>query len=561
MTQAVNSYFPRVNVPIDVPEPFPAEVWYQILSFVIGGERANFQQVVSYGSVCRFFLQFCLDSIAYDRLQFILGKVKAAELPEPAPLVLDSMIQLRNSRLLAVGSDGKHYLKCTANLSQHILYILEFSDDQKKFIVRTLDLVKEIYDVNSVEIPKGDGNPEFLCHLFQEIVACHTTEDGFMVITLLGASIWTYSDSGIPQFQGFFTPFETSQNDNTIRSYGYLNHVLYLNYSTNSFILDLNQIEPKLIPILELEDNNPSHLFCTGKKTYLQSRGEMGYVLHQVEAQETEMEGVLQKQLVPVGTPARLNGKLVSLLQMKGWILGKDPKGFFIHSEENLMANIAQEERVTWNAFCEMRGIFMCGNFLFLIKRDTRSTNPDNLNFLALHLPTKTDCSEQFLRLLGHYLENPDVKLLSVNVRFDQEKGMLLDLLLLEPSEDAETICSVTFPLEKINAEPAKKPPSRLPSLQAATSTVTAPTFSRVSPCPSTDGKIEINAASALLVLTTAFSAILLVWHPGTVLFKVSGVILTLPALLTFALGGSASLVIFAIGSYRFWKSQRASIL
>lgn len=45
------------------------------------------------------------------------------------------------------------------------------------------------------------------------------------------------------------------------------------------------------------------------------------------------------------------------------------------------------------------------------------------------------------------------------------------------------------------------------------------------------------------------------------VVYQGSGLILTMPAVLTLSIGGSASLLIIAIGSYRWWKENRPAMI
>ncbi len=72
------------------------------------------------------------------------------------------------------------------------------------------------------------------------------------------------------------------------------------------------------------------------------------------------------------------------------------------------------------------------------------------------------------------------------------------------------------------------------------------------------NAKIVFAAGAIFLTLALIATAVLIVYHPGTVIYKGSGIILTLPAVLTLSIGGSLGLTTVAVGSYLWWKQQRA---
>jgi hypothetical protein len=78
--------------------------------------------------------------------------------------------------------------------------------------------------------------------------------------------------------------------------------------------------------------------------------------------------------------------------------------------------------------------------------------------------------------------------------------------------------------------------------------------FALRSPCISTDHKIYILAA-AILALSIIGTALLVAFHPGSVVYQNGGFVLTQPAIITLGGGGALSFVLFAIASCH--KSRR----
>jgi|GEM_PF-5786041 len=69
--------------------------------------------------------------------------------------------------------------------------------------------------------------------------------------------------------------------------------------------------------------------------------------------------------------------------------------------------------------------------------------------------------------------------------------------------------------------------------------------------------KMILIAGGIFALIVAAASTTLIILHPGQVIYEGSGVILTLPAVLTISLGGFTALVVLAIGSYCWWKEKQ----
>lgn len=71
--------------------------------------------------------------------------------------------------------------------------------------------------------------------------------------------------------------------------------------------------------------------------------------------------------------------------------------------------------------------------------------------------------------------------------------------------------------------------------------------------------RIVLVVGLAILALSVVATTLLILKHPGQVVFQNSRITLTLPALLTLNLGGASSIVLIAVGSYLWFKTSSAT--
>lgn len=502
----------------------PIEIWKEIIAYISSINSPDLKSLISFGKTCKIFYNCCLENIEAlqkPRLFSILPRLRLAEVESASSSTsFYSIPQGGVPRFLTIDAEGKQYFCNRASL-----FVIDFSD--KAHFTLCVDLTEIIKEA-------------------EEIVACHPIKNGIILVTCWGILKWLYDEKNTLQLDASCFMYEELDIDRQIISSTLHNNnlVFYIYYLDGGYyrhmLLDLNayKSEGTYENPMHLFNNIHNRLFIYGAGNHLLFCDHKEKPTHLQRMQITE--GAVSS-LDKIGDPIIVQGEIQPMtpqIRSDKWLLYQYMIGLSLYMQMiDCESGRAFSVKIGDNKFPRD------GSFSYFLQQEVLFIFYNEGELRAIHLPTGEECN--LGGVLAPYLEEGR-EVFSLSLTMD--KGPRFHLLLLHLASDR--IESVDVPLE---IEPAKKMPEikELPSEEPKTlvflTTKPTPTVSKV-----------ITAIGAILFLLTAGASVALIaLHPGLVVYQGSGMILTLPATLVISIGGPASLLVIAIGSFRWWKAQQ----
>lgn len=590
----VNKVYPPL--PVQATKIAPLEIWDLIYGYLLNIASTDLKSLVSFSLTCRDFnaikesLKHAGHFSKAARIPLmryaLLNMQPAAESNQEPAVVLDmnelklckmncvSQPLLKTSRLLATDSNENLYFSINDWECSHIpnrsgtphffspfiLMIVNLASQEKPLI--WLDLREQV----EFGYPFEDSTE-------LEIQNCFPIRDGFILVTRHYISIWHFDEKRQPALRYCCThPFLNCSS------------VVFENY----FVIHGSQSQDGLL-VLDLKKEQPAFISLDDILFREQLKlGEGFYV--------SNLYNVKGQLIVELSEGDHFTGwKKSSVVKYQKFIL-TERNGFelidipyeisicrpfqfdsqvmenwLIEKTRDLLTIINLESFETWIKipnYANSHFSFLNNEFLFI------SFPNQEMPIRLIHLPTKQDYSESANELLTDYLSNR-----TAIVTMTIEQGNILRVLLHK--NNRFELVNIPFTLKKdrdvegkqleiVDEEiltPAKHKQSnrtkqRSPSTckrKIPTSSLKLHLHTKESICNQSSqriNKITIVVGMAFFFLTAAATAALILLHPGLVVYQGSGVILTMPAVLVMSLGGTASVIVIAIGSYRWWKEN-----
>lgn len=518
-------------------EDVPNELWSIVVSYLAAG--SDFRGLSAMVFTSKRFLNICLNTlkmpIAFVGIPFIekcsFGKLKMKKCP---------VEHYGTQRLLTVDEQGRQYC-CSqhSNFTGHILKIM----DPALMQVITLNLKDEISKKGGEIASFSEG---------QRIVNCHPIPEGFIVVCAAGCSVWKWDEKGKPYLIRFNSPFKVYTKDVTeIRYSACENNWLFIQspFDRGVEVLDLKDLQSNFSKV-EVSEEIPIDSYCL-----YQIEGKPGLINASNFLTFTYIQNENSYIVKAVGKPTIVYGdQAISPCSSPHWTLSF--LRMYRESKKDSRLFVSQKGALWMGAEYNLRMPMEDSNELYFIYKDFLFLSYQDGAFRLIHLPTKSTCScsnnqalQQFLaanKIILHWISidttipgQPVLKLLGVPLSGEYESFLYQWEIsfYLEPNspiDDAKEIFPLTL---------SKK-------VEELGSNERRSCFSN---------QITIIVSIVLLILAWAGASIaLIVLHPGTVIYEGSGVILTLPAVLSLSIGGFVVLMSIAIGSYLWWKEKSA---
>jgi hypothetical protein len=436
----------------------PLNLWSHILSFLCQDPRQR-HTVAACAQVNHVFLQFCLEQASSLGMLYAFNRLSAPGAPQS---IIRTSLQLPNfyQKCLAVGKDGTHYYSSIDK--EHILYIIKSTTKGCELI--SLDLENVIGIQTQSQFLRSEQN----------IVSCHLTPSGFIVVTWKGCSVWKYDKAGHPVFHSFYVlPVHYTHR---IWSSSYHNGVLLVTIRNRMFP---HVVDTIILKMIELNDKAPQF-----SEVYLSQQIELlmgiapnaNYELFDIGKHFIMREQGRQKTICSISI-SEIDGKKVVIPENAGFNLVIP--GYKLINEEvfDNFSNVIHFYRSKWPYFVlvidDFWSTFPC---FYLHNIEKENLKKENLlieleplldgngrsphvfvtedyflfvsflggNVQIIHLPTKEDYMKKLKPFLEPYL-NQNTILFSANTRFERRLGMFLDVLILD--KRANRLSQVAIPL------------------------------------------------------------------------------------------------------------------
>lgn len=474
----------------------------EMLEHIISNIKA-IGSLVSLGLTCAKFYNFC--SLGSPML-FGLRYLDFSSRPMQAIKTTTSPL-FGAARFLATGPDEKQYFSCCDGL-----LIVDFSKENPLFCLKP-EQIPALKSMHSESL---------------QVISCHPTKNGFILVTKFNVSTWSYNSVGEPELDPLYPLFNPEPSYRLrIISSGYVQDMLLLTIQREgerSFLKidlkDATTIEPSSATYLQSNlHKRDSKLFNNKESLFMICDGFL-----------TELK--LSEEKLTTGKNILFHFLCANEKWIIGWA-GRAPFGDYsltvIPVGEEEVWSIPTGGVPTKNCFIQQ------DFFITFLHTDAF--------FEMIHLPTRKKYSSFLSPILAPYFKarHPWPNMLSLSINVEKGRGFLLRLIFQDRQHRFDLI---DIPLkEKIDEGEGKD--HVIPSF------VFFPNHSS-----QTVSKIVTVVGTLMLLLTVIVSISLIVSHPGLIVYQGSGVILTLPATLVLSLGGPASLLVLAIGSYRWWKTH-----
>ncbi len=449
------------------------------------------------------FYKICLKSCNALRNQRSFGQIPRINSEKLAKATKkESIFELNGSfvpKHLVTDDKGRHYF----SFGSDALWIMHFENYEHHLLK-----LAEMKD-NSVASQSA---------MAQTVVGAFPNDNGVMVVTWSGYSNWEWEENKLTFVDYFSLYDEHATHFWPIKSCSFANNALLVEVNkfteepSSYYIVDFSAENHNFLPIVysEVPQNfgvqtiQMRHSFCKGLDQVRDEIFENGELILEKSSEGHWYLSILEgfpscnMKACPIWMPYTLEHENFLLINT-------DQSRFVIQHLEH--SYNFKSEALTSFLDQQTAHIFWAGYL-----------EPD-------------DCFKLFYRTECAPYSNPAIGLVSL---IKQHKFTVLTI----PLGIAE------------NKQIASSPKERLPE--------TVEEVSEMAPSPYPHGKIVIVVGALFLAFAALGTTVLIVYHPGTVIYEGSGIILTLPAVLTLSIGGSLGLATMAVGSYLWWKQQRS---
>lgn len=546
-----------------VRKELPPELWKIVLTYLQA--TSNLRHLTAMASLSKGFLRLCLTSctmpLSVVGLPFIskcsFKNLEIAKSPQE---------RHNKQRLLAVDEQGRQY-SCSQWLKyKHILNIMNLSTLR----MTTLDLKTEILKTGiDSNFQKDKGGETLPYSLGQQIVSCYPTQEGFIVVSQAGCSVWKWDAQGNPSLDRFVSPFKDYRGCHTQIRYSAFDggwiFIQETKYSTAIQGLNLNDPEAKFSQVKiseEITDSRGTDLF-----------------LHQIEGKPCLMcdphSSFLNFKLIQNETDFLLEEESYQVIDVKNfdqppcssphWTLFFASNWSFecgvytLDKTKNASCLIVHHKGSVWmGPEFDLRMPIEEDNERYLIYNDYLFLSYNDGSFRLVHLPSKSTCPCSNNKILKQFLAQNEMGLYWMSISASTVDRPILKLVFQESSGSLSEVEIPFYPDPSSSPIKSGEPEEDKTSKEAPKSQQPLKLTQKVLPSEYSPQDKLISGIVLFILAWVGTSIALIVLHPGMVVYEGNGVILTLPAVLTLSIGGFAALISIAVGSYRWWKEKSA---
>lgn len=415
------------NNPIQTLERFPSEIWENVISNLID-KSTPLNHITNYTLVSWDFLSVC---IKYVKGYQWLCAFKHLN-PLAAEKVLHTSTEVAKFGRYNRGPKMLNFAQLESGFRQYYatekeLYILDVTDTQ--FVMTNIINVQNEITTKFSSILKQHRLQN---HDWYIIVNTHTTETGFILITKFGISEWNHKKGTQPECIGFYVPDRHNLNFYpTFLSSTYVNDELYVQCnkfeiapfkSTEMLHILITNHTAKFTPIKLQEIDNFRLYYSPKSGFYIMNTNILNSSVNFRKSQISSKGLIAQKEselMMMGGTFSfyyyyKINNWIIFNYSISGhnFLLVIDENKFTIAIDEKM--NIKMPDSYYSEYFCIMN------DFIFIFYKDKR--------FRAIHIPTKTELTEQFTPFLEPYLKQ-NYAVWAINF-CKKPKGFFLQMLL-----------------------------------------------------------------------------------------------------------------------------------
>lgn len=424
---------------IDQPEQpeIPIELMHMIYDYISDGETI-FNFAVSSKLLNQIHQELISRKVPYrmDIALNELANLKPLEHSQPEESCKLSF-PFPHQKMLSRGADGKYYSR-SINYGKDILYITDFRN-KENFMV-TLDTEKTIYDfakANDIELRQG-------CIL--DIVSCHPTSKGVVLVNKKFVSLWNYSEDGQLELKKISIPYTAKEGTEKesprdkkkaknlvgveIKTSTMHQGQLFINVNDNGGMF-LDKRDQILVCDLTKDDLvfEPVKRKGSMENRFLTSNNEDLFIGRTSNHKCEKMQSAIIKQTDEgkelIDQEELTQGIYFQESHEGRWIIYEDSNGYLNIFDSKIKKPLLDSETGKIERG-NIKNEFIVDDVLFIFYT--------NGTFKAIHLPTLRDHTELLKPFLEPYLKDKKVFALS----FNKKDGKFELNLLLERTENNE---------------------------------------------------------------------------------------------------------------------------